>query len=256
MIAGALASLLASGAYFAADSIKTNANIYRNANRMDDEGVFWLTNPKVERMLQHDIRSLWETGKRDFIPEGLEGFFEENNSAREAYFDALAAQCMLENGCKPMDAWGSFNRHTYNCFLQYNRSYGADANEWLRIHKPDIILARIERTKKIIHEAQVASKKAADKNKIIFAIVLTLCLSLIVVGIVKMAIVKNELVAQFSQLSFYPHPDITKAINECAHMDSDYNAGVRYLVFGILLSSLVLMIGWPMVKGAKITVKL
>lgn len=116
MIAGALASLLASGAYFAADSIKTNANIYRNANRMDDEGVFWLTNPKVERMLQHDIRSLWETGKRDFIPEGLEGFFEENNSAREAYFDALAAQCMLENGCKPMDAWGSFNRHTYNCF--------------------------------------------------------------------------------------------------------------------------------------------
>lgn len=117
-------------------------------------------------------------------------------------------------------------------------------------------MARIERTKKIIHEAQVASKKAADKNKIIFAIVLTLCLSLIVVGIVKMAIVKNELVAQFSQLSFYPHPDITKAINECAHMDSDYNAGVRYLVWGILLSSLVLMMGLPMVKGAKITVKL
>lgn len=105
MIAGALATLLASGAYFAADSIKTNANIYRNANRMDDEGVFWPTNPEVERMLQHDIRSLWETGKRDFIPEGLEGFFEENNSARGAYFDALAAQCMLENGCKPMDAW-------------------------------------------------------------------------------------------------------------------------------------------------------
>lgn len=147
MIAGALATLLASGAYFAADSIKTNANIYRNANRMDDEGVFWLTNPEVERMLQHDIRSLWETGKRDFIPEGLEGFFEENNSARGAYFDALAAQCMLENGCKPMDAWGSFNRHTYNCFLQYNRSYGADANEWLRIHKPEIILARIEKAK-------------------------------------------------------------------------------------------------------------
>lgn len=71
MIAGALATLLASGAYFAADSIKTNANIYRNANRMDDEGVFWPTNPEVERMLQHDIRSLWETGKRDFIPEGL-----------------------------------------------------------------------------------------------------------------------------------------------------------------------------------------
>ena len=256
MIVGALATLLASGAYFAANSIKTNANIYCNANRMDDEGVFWPTNPEVERMLQHDIRSLWETGKRDFIPEGLEGFFEENNSAREAYFDALAAQCMLENGCKPMDAWGSFNRHTYNCFLQYNRSYGADANEWLRIHKPEIILARIERTKKVIHEAQVASKKAADKNKIIFAIVLTLCLSLIVVGIVKMAIVKNELVARFSQLSFYPHPDITKAINERAHMDSDYNAGVRYLVWGILLSSLVLMIGLPMVKGAKITVKL
>ena len=125
MIAGALATLLASGAYFAVDSIKTNANIYRNANRMDDEGVFWPTNPEVERMLQHDIRSLWETGKRDFIPEGLEGFFEENNSARGAYFDALAAQCMLENGCKPMDAWGSFNRHTYNCFLQYNRSHGA-----------------------------------------------------------------------------------------------------------------------------------
>ena len=101
MIAGALATLLASGAYFAADSIKTNANIYRNANRMDDEGVFWPTNPEVERMLQHDIRSLWETGKRDFIPEGLEGFFEENNSARGAYFHALAAQCMLENGCKP-----------------------------------------------------------------------------------------------------------------------------------------------------------
>ena len=147
MIAGALATLLASGAYFAADSIKTNANIYRNANRMDDEGVFWLTNPEVERMLQHDIRSLWETGKRDFIPEGLEGFFEENNSAREAYFDALAAQCMLENGCKPMEAWGSFNRHTYNCFLQYNRSHGAYANEWLRIHKPEIILARIEKAK-------------------------------------------------------------------------------------------------------------
>lgn len=147
MIAGALATLLASGAYFAADSIKMNANIYRNANRMDDEGVFWPTNPEVERMLQHDIRSLWETGKRDFIPEGLEGFFEENNSARGAYFDALAAQCMLENGCKPMDAWGSFNRHTYNCFLQYNRSYGADANEWLRIHKPEIILARIEKAK-------------------------------------------------------------------------------------------------------------
>lgn len=70
MIAGALATLLASGAYFAADSIKTNANIYRNANRMDDEGVFWPTNPEVERMLQHDIRSLWETGKRDFIPGG------------------------------------------------------------------------------------------------------------------------------------------------------------------------------------------
>lgn len=102
-------------------------------------------NQKV--MLQHDIRSLWETGKRDFIPEGLEGFFEENNSARGAYFDALAAQCMLENGCKPMDAWGSFNRHTYNCFLQYNRSYDADANEWLRIHKPEIILARIEKAK-------------------------------------------------------------------------------------------------------------
>lgn len=101
MIAGALATLLASGAYFAADSIKTNANIYRNANRMDDEGVFWLTNPEVERMLQHDIRSLWETGKRDFIPEGLEGFFEENNSAREAYFDALAAQCMLETDASP-----------------------------------------------------------------------------------------------------------------------------------------------------------
>lgn len=106
--------------------------------------------------MQHDIRSLWETGKRDFIPEGLEGFFEGNNSARGAYFDALAAQCMLENGCKPMEAWGSFNRHTYNCFLQYNRSYGADANEWLRIHKPEIILARIERTKKIVHDAQVA----------------------------------------------------------------------------------------------------
>ena len=146
-MAGALATLLASGAYFAADSIKTNANIYRNANRMDDEGVFWPTNPEVERMLQHDIRSLWETGKRDFIPEGLEGFFEENNSAREAYFDALAAQCMLENGCKPMDAWGSFNRHTYNCFLQYNRSHGADADEWLRIHKPEIILARIEKAR-------------------------------------------------------------------------------------------------------------
>lgn len=256
MIAGALATLLASGAYFAADSIKTNANIYRNANRMDDEGVFWPTNPEVERMLQHDIRSLWETGKRDFIPEGLEGFFEENNSAREAYFDALAAQCMLENGCKPMDAWGSFNRHTYNCFLQYNRSHGADADEWLRIHKPEIILARIERTKKIVHEAQVASKKEADKSKIIFAIVLTLCLSLVVIGIVKMAIVKNELVAQFSQLSFYPHPDITKAINECAQMNSDYNAGLHYLVWGILLSSLVLMMGLPMVKGAKITVKL
>ena len=70
MIAGALATLLASGAYFAADSIKTNANIYRNANRMDDEGVFWPTNPEVERMLQHDIRSLWETGKRDFILRG------------------------------------------------------------------------------------------------------------------------------------------------------------------------------------------
>lgn len=80
MIAGALATLLASGAYFAADSIKTNANIYRNANRMDDEGVFWPTNPEVERMLQHDIRSLWETGKRDFIPEGLEGFFEEKTA--------------------------------------------------------------------------------------------------------------------------------------------------------------------------------
>ena len=91
MIAGALATLLASGAYFAADSIKTNANIYRNANRMDDEGVFWPTNPEVERMLQHDIRSLWETGKRDFIPEGLEGFFEENNSARGLYFDAVNA---------------------------------------------------------------------------------------------------------------------------------------------------------------------
>lgn len=101
MIAGALATLLASGAYFAADSIKTNANIYRNANRMDDEGVFWPTNPEVERMLQHDIRSLWETGKRDFIPEGLEGFFEENNSARRAYFDALAAQCMLETAASP-----------------------------------------------------------------------------------------------------------------------------------------------------------
>ena len=84
MIAGALATLLASGAYFATDSIKTNANIYRNANRMDDEGVFWPTNPEVERMLQHDIRSLWETGKRDFIPEGLEGFLEEKNSARGA----------------------------------------------------------------------------------------------------------------------------------------------------------------------------
>lgn len=147
MIAGALATLLASGAYFATDSIKTNANIYRNANRMDDKGVFWPTHPEVERMLQHDIRSLLETGKRDFILKGLEGFFEENNSAREAYFDALAAQCMLENGCKPMDAWGLFNRHTYNCFLQYNMSYGADANEWLRIHKPEIILARIENAK-------------------------------------------------------------------------------------------------------------
>lgn len=51
MIVGALATLLASGAYFAANSIKTNANIYRNANRMDDEGVFWPTNPEVERML-------------------------------------------------------------------------------------------------------------------------------------------------------------------------------------------------------------
>lgn len=252
MIAGALATLLASGAYFAADSIKTNANIYRNANRMDDEGVFWPTNPEVERMLQHDIRSLWETGKRDFIPEGLEGFFEENNSARGAYFDALAAQCMLENGCKPMDAWGSFNRHTYNCFLQYNRSYGADANEWLRVHKPEIILARIERTKKIIHEAQVASKKAADKNKIIFAIVLTLCLSLIVVGIVKMTIVKNELRSEYSQIT----PSVIEAINNSAHWYEDYNAGVRCLVLGILLSSLVLMIGWPMVKGAKIKVKL
>jgi len=219
---------------------------------MDDEGVFWPTNPEVERMLQHDIRSLWETGKRDFIPEGLEGFFEENNSARGAYFDALAAQCMLENGCKPMDAWGSFNRHTYNCFLQYNRSYGADANEWLRIHKPEIILARIERTKKIIHEAQVASKKAADKNKIIFAIVLTLCLSLIVVGIVKMTIVKNELRSEYSQIT----PSVIEAINNRAHRYEDYNAGVRCLVLGILLSSLVLMIGWPMVKGAKITVKL
>lgn len=252
MIAGALAALLASGAYFAADSNKTNANIYRNANRMDDEGVFWPTNPEVERMLQHDIRSLWETGKRDFIPEGLEGFFEENNSARGAYFDALAAQCMLENGCKPMEAWGSFNRHTYNCFLQYNRSYGADANEWLRIHKPEIILARIERTKKIIHEAQVASKKAADKNKIIFAIVLTLCLSLIVVGIVKMTIVKNELRSEYSQIT----PSVIEAINNRAHWYEDYNARVRCLVLGILLSSLVLMIGWPMVKGAKITVKL
>ena len=252
MIAGALATLLASGAYFAADSIKTNANIYRNANRMDDEGVFWPTNPEVERMLQHDIRSLWETGKRDFIPEGLEGFFEENNSARGAYFDALAAQCMLENGCKPMDAWGSFNRHTYNCFLQYNRSYGADANEWLRIHKPEIILARIERTKKIIHEAQVASKKAVDKNKIIFAIVLTLCLSLIVVGIVKMAIVKSELMSEYSQIT----PSVIEVVNNRAHWYEDYNAGVRCLVLGILLSSLVLMMGWPMVKGAKITVKL
>lgn len=252
MIAGALATLLASGAYFAADSIKTNANIYRNANRMDDEGVFWPTNPEVERMLQHDIRSLWETGKRDFIPEGLEGFFEENNSAREAYFDALAAQCMLENGCKPMDAWGSFNRHTYNCFLQYNRSHGADADEWLRIHKPEIILARIERTKKIVHEAQVASKKEADKRKIIFAIVLTLCLSLVVIGIVKMTIVKNELRSEYSQIT----PSVIEAINARAHWYADYNAGVRYLVFGTLLSSLVLMMGLPMVKGAKITVKL
>jgi len=58
-------------------------------------------------------------------------------------------------------------------------------------------LARIERTKKIVHEAQAASKKAADKRKVIFAIVLTLCLSLVVIGIVKMAIVKNELVAHF-----------------------------------------------------------
>ncbi len=252
MIAGALATLLASGAYFAADSIKTNANIYRNANRMDDEGVFWPTHPEVERMLQHDIRSLWETGKRDFIPEGLEGFFEENNSAREAYFDALAAQCMLENGCKPMDAWGSFNRHTYNCFLQYNRSHGADADEWLRIHKPEIILARIEKTKKIVHEAQVASKKAADKRKIIFAIVLTLCLSLVVIGIVKMTIVKNELMSEYSQIT----PSVIEAVNNRAHWYADYNAGVRYLVFGIFLSSLVLMMGLPMVKGAKITVKL
>lgn len=70
MIAGALATLLASGAYFATDSIKTNANVYRNANRMDDKGVFWPTHPEVERMLQHDIRSLLETGKRDFILEG------------------------------------------------------------------------------------------------------------------------------------------------------------------------------------------
>ena len=184
MIVGALATLLASGTYFAANSIKTNANIYRNANRMDDEGVFWPTNPEVERMLQHDIRSLWETGKRDFIPEGLEGFFEENNSARGAYFDALAAQCMLENGCKPMDAYGSFNRHTYNCFLQYNRSYGADADEWLRINKPEVLLAREEAFRKCIQDMMDARDKECRKKKIKIWVIVICIISCFVVAVV------------------------------------------------------------------------
>ena len=184
MIVGALATLLASGAYFAADSIKTNANIYRNANRMDDEGVFWPTNPEVERMLQHDIRSLWETGKRDFIPEGLEGFFEENNSARGAYFDALAAQCMLENGCKPMDAYGSFNRHTYNCFLQYNRSYGADADEWLRINKPEVLLAREKAFRKCIQDMMDARAKECRKKKIKIWVIVICIISCFVIAFV------------------------------------------------------------------------
>ena len=184
MIVGALATLLASGAYFAADSIKTNANIYRNANRMDDEGVFWPTNPEVERMLQHDIRSLWETGKRDFIPEGLEGFFEENNSARGAYFDALAAQCMLENGCKPMDACGSFNRHTYNCFLQYNRSYGADADEWLRINKPEVLLAREKAFRKCIQDMMDAHAKECRKKKIKIWVIVICIISCFVIAVV------------------------------------------------------------------------
>ena len=182
MIVGALATLLASGAYFAADSIKTNANIYRNANRMDDEGVFWPTNPEVERMLQHDIRSLWETGKRDFIPEGLEGFFEENNSARRAYFDALAAQCMPENGCKPMDACGSFNRHTYNCFLQYNRSYGADADEWLRINKPEVLLAREEAFRQCIQDMMDTRAKECRKKKIKIWVIVICIISCFVIA--------------------------------------------------------------------------
>ena len=67
-----------------------------------------------------------------------------------------------------MEAWGSFNRHTYNCFLQYNRSYGADANEWLRIHKPEIILARIEKAKEAKEKAakeKAARAKAAEAAK-------------------------------------------------------------------------------------------
>ena len=73
-----------------------------------------------------------------------------------------------------------------------------------------------------------------------------------IVGIVKMTIVKNELRSEYSQIT----PSVIEAINNRAHWYEDYNAGVRCLVLGILLSSLVLMMGWPMVKGAKITVKL
>lgn len=224
MIAGALLTLLASGAYFAGSSIKTNVNIYKNAERMNDEGASWKSDAAAEIMLRKDIERLWEEGKRDFVPEELVELFENEPWARSDYFDGLAAECMILKGFKPKDAGSGFNRYTYDCYSQYNQSYNGKMNEWLRINRPAVMRKKLDDLNRKKQEAREAHMKYLRKKNRHYAAIALLCAIVALVGLVLTEQVRARYMQEY---------DFEEIVNMAVERNDEYKAGEAMIVLAL-----------------------
>lgn len=224
MIAGALLTLLASGAYFAGSSIKTNANIYKNAERMNDEGASWKSDVLAEIALRRDIERLWREGKHDFVPEELVELFESDLGARSAYFDGLAAECMILQGFKPKDAESRFNRYTYDCYSKYNQLYNGNMNEWLRINRPAIMRKKLDDMNRRKKEAQEAHMKYLRKKNRHYAAIALLCAIVALVGLVLMEQVRARYMQEY---------DFEEVVNMAVKRNDEYKAGEAMIVLAL-----------------------
>lgn len=90
--------------------------------RMVDEGVFLPKNPQKSSMINQDIWYDWH-GDKELFPKEYINYFEKNTQALIKYIMALQCREEIKLGYQPSYCLGSYNKHTYNPFKNFNTLY-------------------------------------------------------------------------------------------------------------------------------------